>query len=441
MPSGRYESWGGLGMHDAPVEVLRWRCDEIPGGKDRPKPLLPYGNGRSYGDVCLNDHGGLLDCRGLDRFISFDPSAGLLRCEAGVLVADILDLVVPSGWFLPVVPGTRWITVGGAIANDIHGKNHHRAGTIGCHVQRLELLRCDGSRRVCSEGENPDWFRATVGGLGLTGVVTWVEIRLKRIPGADIDCESIRFERLADFFALAEESDRSFEYTVAWVDALKTGKRAGRGLFFRGNHGDRAVESATAGRPEAKGFSRLPRVRVVTRPAVRVFNELYYSRQIRQRRRYKSGYRPFFFPLDAVGGWNRLYGPGGLLQYQFVVPMADAEEVVGEVLALAARSSSTPFLTVLKVFGDRQSPGLLSFPAPGATMALDFPHLGESTLRLLDQFDRLVGLAGGSIYPAKDARMTAEVFNQCFPGWHEMAPYLDPGISSSFWRRVTGKSE
>lgn len=440
MSGRRYVSWGGLGVNDPPVELLRWRCDKIPGGDRRSPLVLPFGNGRSYGDVCINEQGGVLDCRGLDRFISFDPSEGLLRCEGGVLVSDILDLIVPRGWFLPVVPGTRWITVGGAIANDIHGKNHHRAGTFGCHVEQLELLRCDGSRRICSLRDNPDWFRATVGGLGLTGVITWAEIRLKRIEGSQIDCEVIRFERLADFFALAEESDRSYEYTVAWVDALKTGKSAGRGLFFRGNHGDGRGKPPSVGRTEAKGFSRLPRVRVVTRPLVRMFNELYYSRQVRRRRCYKSGYRSFFFPLDAIGGWNRLYGSGGLLQYQFVVPMTDAEEVVGEILGLAARSTSTSFLTVLKVFGIRRSPGLLSFPAPGVTMALDFPNLGKPTLELLDRFDQVVMDAGGSIYPAKDARMPTDVFKRSFPDWPEIVSYLDPGISSTFWRRVTGDS-
>lgn len=402
-------------------------------------PALPFGNGRSYGDVCLNDGGLLLDCRGMDRFISFDPENGVLRCEAGVLLRDILRVVVPQGWFLPVVPGTQWVTVGGAIANDIHGKNHHRAGTFGRHVRCLELLRTDGSRRRCSPSSHPDWFSATVAGLGLTGVVTWAEIQLKPIPGATIECESIRVGSLSDFFSLADESDEAYEYTVAWVDALSRGSRLGRGLFFRGNH--TAADDGPGGDATEKvSLARLPALPLVNRPAVRLFNALYAGRQLGAVKRTCTPYGPFFFPLDAVGGWNRFYGAGGLLQYQFVVPLADGPDVVSEVLELASRSDAAPFLTVLKVFGDLASPGLLSFPRKGVTMAVDFPNKGRDTMELLENFDKLVRSAGGAVYPAKDARMSPQTFQACFPEWSRLLPFIDPGLSSGFWRRVTGAS-
>jgi len=209
------------------------------------RSLLPYGNGRSYGDSCLNDGGALLHTRGLDRFIAFDPTTGMLRCEAGVLLSEILELIVPQGWFLPVTPGTRFVTVGGAIANDVHGKNHHRAGTFGAWIRGFELLRSDGSRHRCSPTENPDWFAATVGGLGLTGLITWAEIQLRRIANPWIASETIRFggleeffavSGLEEFFAVSAASDRDYEYTVAWLDCTSRGAALGRGLFMRGNH-------------------------------------------------------------------------------------------------------------------------------------------------------------------------------------------------------------
>lgn len=398
--------------------------------------MLPFGNGRSYGDVCLNDGGLLLDCGGMNRFISFDAESGVLRCEAGVLLRDILIQVVPRGWFLPVVPGTQWVTVGGAIANDIHGKNHHRAGTFGRHVRSLELLRSDGSRLLCSPTSNPDWYAATIAGLGLTGVITGVELQLRRVPGAAIECDSISFGSLGEFFSLARESDEAFEYTVAWVDAVSRGSKLGRGVFFRGNHSPRAGRSS-GGISEKLDLSFLPAMPLVSRPVIRLFNELYARMQTRRSKRTVTGYGPFFFPLDAVGGWNRLYGPKGLLQYQFVVPHAHGAEVVKEVLERSARSVTAPFLTVLKVFGDQPSPGMLSFPRPGVTMALDFPNRDSSLDHLLEGFDGLIREAGGAIYPAKDARMSPATFQACFPQWSDMLPFVDPGFSSGFWRRVT----
>jgi FAD/FMN-containing dehydrogenase len=400
---------------------------------------LPFGNGRSYGDVCLNDGGVLLDCRGLDRFINFDREKGIIRCEGGVLLLDILRLVVPDGWFLPVVPGTQWVTIGGAIANDIHGKNHHVAGTIGHHIRSFELLRSDSTRRICSPSSNADWFRATVGGLGLTGIITWAEIQLKPISGSDIVCETIRFHSLDQFFEIARESDTAFEYTVAWIDALATGRKLGRGVFFRGNHATTGSKRVLP-EPEKIDLGCVPPIRMVTRPLVRLFNTLYAMKNGVSAGRVNTHYVPFFFPLDVVGSWNRLYGTQGMLQYQFVVPSESALNVVGEILDRAARSVAPPFLTVLKVFGDRSSPGLLSFPRPGITMAIDFPNRGQPLMELLESFDALVTSAGGALYPAKDARMSPETFRAGFPSWEDMLRCVDPSISSSFWRRVTGSS-
>ncbi len=437
MGEARYQSWGRYPKADQEAVRLRWRDDDLPVAGHDGDTFLPFGNGRSYGDVCLNDGGVVLDCRGLDRFIDFDAETGLLRCEAGCLLSEILELVVPRGWFLPVTPGTQFVTVGGAIANDVHGKNHHRAGTFGCHVRRFELLRSDGARVACAPDENADWFRATIGGLGLTGVITWAEIELKPIANPAIDREVVRYRDLDEFFGLSRESDGEFEYTVAWVDCLAKGGALGRGLFVRGNH----AETATARRARAPAatitFPIDPRPALVNGLSLKVFNALYYRKQLRPRKRSQVHYAPFFYPLDAVRKWNRVYGAKGLLQYQCVVAHDDGAAAIREILDRISAARTGSFLAVLKVFGAVASPGLLSFPRPGVNLAVDFPNRGQRTLDLLDRLDEVTRGAGGAVNPSKDGRMSAASFQAYYPEWRELERFIDPRFSSSFWRRVT----
>lgn len=432
-----FESWGRIAF--GPQTGVRFdeRTAPLPRAASG-APGLPFGNGRSYGDSCLNTGGVLIDCRRLDRFIAFDHETGVLRCEAGVLLADILAVAVPLGWFPPVCPGTQFVTVGGAIANDVHGKNHHRAGAFGCHVRCFELLRSDGARLLCSPDENADLFRATIGGLGLTGLITWAEIQLKPVANAFIDQEVIRFEKLADFFALSAASDQDFEYTVAWVDCLAGGDALGRGLFSRGNHAASIAGAAPKPPRHRLSVPVTPPLPLVNRLSLRAFNELYYRRQRGETAAKQVHYQPFFFPLDAIGNWNRLYGPRGFYQYQCVLPPAQGEAGVAEILAAVAAAGAGSFLAVLKQFGDRPSPGTLSFPRPGVTLALDFANTGDRTRRLLDRLDEIVGRCGGAIYPAKDARMSPDMFARAFPALEEFKAFVDPAFSSSFWRRVTG---
>jgi FAD/FMN-containing dehydrogenase len=399
-------------------------------------PMLPLGNARSYGDSCLNDGGVLLAARGLDHFIAFDPASGVLTCEAGVLFSDILDLVVPQGWFLPVTPGTRFVTVGGAIANDVHGKNHHRAGAFGHHVLSFELLRTDGSRLRCSPEENADWFDATVGGLGLTGFITSASIQLRRVAGPWMSTESHRFDDLAGFFALSRESDRDYEYTVSWIDCVARGKGLGRGLFSRGNHAPARPDKRPAASKRRLAIPVTPPVSLVNPLSLRAFNQLYYRRQRKRVVHATTHYEPFFYPLDGIAQWNRMYGPRGFLQYQCVVPPEAAEATMAELVRTIAASGTGSFLAVLKQFGDQPSRGMLSFPRPGTTLALDFPNGGTSTFALLDRLDAIVDGAGGAVYPAKDARMSGEHFRRYFPRWEAFSRFIDPGMSSSFWRRV-----
>jgi len=433
MVSQSVSSWGNLVRSSSTVYGLRSRSDAFP-AIPVGSTILPYGNGRSYGDSCLNPDGALLLTRSMDRFIAFDRDAGLITCEAGVLLADILQLTIPTGWFLAVVPGTSAVTVGGAIANDVHGKNHHRAGTFGRHVREFELLRSDGQRLTCSPERNADWFGATIGGLGLTGLITCAQLQLRRVAGAEMELEVIRFANLDEFFRLSEVSDQNFEYTVAWIDCLSRGRSLGRGLLQRANHSVSPVEHPKH-RLGHLAVPFTPPFSLVNTATLRLFNFLYYHRP-RTKRRHREHFQSFFFPLDSVANWNRLYGPRGFYQYQCVIPGQAGPEMTTELLEKIAQSGQGSFLAVLKQFGSLTSPGMLSFPQCGVTLALDFPNTGARIERLFTQLDEIVAAAGGRLYPAKDARMPAELFRNSYPRWSEFERYVDPAFSSGFWRRV-----
>lgn len=446
MSSKVFTSWG---------RVLR-EAHEVVGLASRHQPLalpasgvsvLPFGNGRSYGDSNLNPGGALLQGGQLDHFIAFDPATGLLRCEGGVLLSTILQLVVPQGWFLPVTPGTQFVTVGGAIANDVHGKNHHATGSFGNHVTQLELLRSDGSRRLCSPADNADWFAATIGGLGLTGLITWAEIQLRRVANPYLDTESIRFRSLEEFFELSQACERDYEYTVSWIDCAFSGKRLGRGLFNRGNHAPAVLDVAAVPKGLPAGIATPSRRMPITPPislintlSLKSFNTLYFNKQRQDVVRSLQHYRPFFYPLDALLEWNRIYGPKGFFQYQCVVPPERALPATRALLEAIAASGMGSFLAVLKQFGTPASRGMLSFPEPGTTLALDFPNQGPRLHALFAQLDRIVLDAGGRLYPAKDGRMSAAVFKAGYPRWTEFASYVDPRFDSGFWRRVMENS-
>jgi FAD/FMN-containing dehydrogenase len=337
-----------------------------------------------------------------------------------------------------VVPGTKHVSVGGAIANDIHGKNHHRAGTFGAHVRRFELLRSTGERLLCSRAENADLFSATIGGLGLTGIITWAEIQLRPIATRLVLKETVPFGGLDEFFEISAAADRVAEYTVAWVDCVARGKKLGRGLYYRGNHADEAPPTRRS--PRRGAGLRVPfdlPTWTLNRVTVSAFNTL-YDWSGRRHRSALVEFDPFFFPLDGVRDWNRIYGPAGLLQFQCVMPHAVARDSIRELLGVISAAGSASFLAVLKAFGDMPSPGMLSFPRPGVTLALDFPNRGEETFALFTELEVLVRQGGGAMYPAKDARMTRESFAAFYPRLDEFRRHVDPAFSSSFWRRVAG---
>lgn len=431
--SDEYLSWGRYPRIEQRAIRPAWR-DELrwPERED----ALPRGNGRSYGDSCLADGGTLLDIRLLDHFLDFDRESGLLRCEAGVLLADIHELVRSSGWCLPVSPGTRFVTVGGAIANDVHGKNHHRRGSFGNHVIRFELARSSGERILCSEAENTELFLATIGGLGLPGVITWAELQLRRAESSWLEVETFRFRSLEEFFALSRESDRSHEFTVAWIDCAARGDRLGRGLYVRANY---ALSAGFAPEPSRRrlGIPVTPPFPLVNRVVLRGFNKLYY-RWPRPRCRVQHVMR-FLHPLDSLRHWSRLYGREGFLQHQCVVPPEAGPAAIRTLLERISASGTGSFLAVLKVFGSIRSRGILSFPRPGVTLALDFPIEGRRTFDLLSELDEIVLDAGGAVYPAKDARMSPAAFRRFFPAWDRLEAHRDPRVCSAFWRRVTAQ--
>ena len=407
-----------------------------PGSNQRRSTVLGIGLGRSYGDSGLNGTGAVVDMTALDRVIAFDPATGVLRGEAGLSLSEILRIVVPHGWFLPTTPGTRFVTLGGAVANDVHGKNHHSAGTFGASVRRIGLNRTYTGAIEISSADKPELFRATVAGLGLTGLIAWVELQLVRVPSSFLGAENVPFGGYAEFAAIARDSATSHEHTVAWIDCTSSpdGKST-RGLFSRANW---LTDGLYETHDDGKGISlpfELPGF-AINPLSLKAFNALYYTAGTFRRGRQRAHYAPFFYPLDAIRNWNRAYGSKGFYQYQCVVPHHAADAAIPEMLGEIARSGQGSCLAVLKTFGDKPSPGLLSFPAEGVTLALDFPNRKARTHQLFDRLDHIVADAKGRLYPAKDGRMPASLFRAGYPELDRFAIHLDPAFQSDFWRRM-----
>jgi FAD/FMN-containing dehydrogenase len=396
-------------------------------------PALAVGARRSYGDVCLNAGGRLLATGHLDRFVRADWQTGVITVEAGMTIDELLRVSVPKGWFVPVTPGTKFVTVGGAVANDVHGKNHHQTGTFGCYVRQLYLVRSDTSIVEVSREQQPDLFAATIGGLGLTGVIVCIELEMLRIASTYFDVETLPMSGVDDFFRISNESEK-WPYTVAWADCFATGKGIGRGLYMRGRPREDGVFDVHSNPSVVVPFTA-PSI-LLSPLTIRSFNALYRHLAAHDNLM-RVHYDKFFYPLDAVRSWNRLYGARGFYQFQCVVPMAVGADVVRRMLQTAAEARQGSFLVVLKIFGSRPSPGVLSFPKEGVTLALDFPNKGDETRKLLARLNSLAIDAGGRMYPAKDATMTAAQFQSSYPRWPEVERQRDQAIMSDFWRRVT----
>lgn len=431
-------SWGRYPPFPQEATPCHWRADIAPAMAklaEQHGTFLPFGNGRSYGDSCLASSGHVLHMRPLNRFISADWETGLICAEAGVTLEEVLALAIPRGWFLPVTPGTKFVTLGGALANDVHGKNHHIRGTFGCHVPRFSLIRSDREPLICSASENADLFAATIGGLGLTGVIEWIELQLMPIRSSQIDATHIRFGSLDEFFSLSKELDHQHEYTVSWIDCLAKGISTGRGIYMAGDHAqDGPLEVDTR---RKLNVPVTPPVSLINRLSLRAFNSVYYQSHKRGRHSSRIGYEPFFYPLDRILNWNRIYGPQGFQQYQCAIPDKNAESVTRDLLKAIAKANTGSFLAVLKRFGEMKSPGLISFPMPGVTMALDFPQQHEKSARLFRLLDDIVNEAHGRLYPAKDAHISLKDFRNAYREFSQIEKLRDGRVSSRFLNRTT----
>ena len=416
----KLSGWGRHPVIDCTVEHLReWR--DLEGLAKRDGTLIARGNGRAYGDAAMN-RTLTVSMLGMDRMQAFDPATGLLTCESGVLLKSIMESFVPRGWMPVVVPGTAHVTVGGMIAADVHGKNHHRDGSFGAHVESLCLLTGDGETVRCSRAEHADLFHATVGGMGLTGIILSASFRMRRIQTGYVGVETLPAQDLEEAMALFEAS-REWAYSVAWIDCMTRGAKLGRSLLYRGTPLDRDV--ARHGAVEWHGPQNTPTVpfdapsALLNGATASLFNALYYS--VGRRR---TGSRPtplgaFFFPLDRVADWNRLYGRRGFAQYQCVLPKSQSRAGVRALLERVAASRSGSFLAVLKLLGD-QGMGHLSFPMEGYTLALDVP-IRPGTAELLDALDEIAHAHGGRVYLAKDAFCTPERMRRGYPSLDRFA--------------------
>jgi decaprenylphospho-beta-D-ribofuranose 2-oxidase len=410
-----------------------------------PRPgVIARGLGRSYGDTATRADGTVIDCTRLNRMLSFDPATGALACEGGVSLAEVLEVFLPRGWFLPVSPGTKFVTVGGAIANDIHGKNHHRDGTFSQHVDWIDLLLADGEIRRCSPSESPDLFWATAGGIGLTGIIVAAQFRLLPVASAFLRVDYRRTPDLDSALAAMAESDAGHRYSVCWVDCLARGRSLGRSVLMLGDHAAASdLPAARAAQPfvpprRAKRSVPVDFPEFLLNPlSIGAFNQLFYALHP-TREGCLVDYDAYFYPLDRIHQWNRLYGKRGFAQYQATFPLSEAAGLK-RLLEALARSRRASFLAVLKRFGPA-APGPLSHPFEGYTLTLDLPnHNGLATF--LRDLDRILLDHGARLYTAKDSTTTADAFAAMYPRAAEfraLRAAVDPGgrFASDMGRRL-----
>lgn len=400
--------------------------EEIPENSGRlneylTEPYLARGLGRSYGDASLPAAGHRsINSQHLDRMISFNPATGVLDAEAGVTLAKILAVSVPRGYFLPVTPGTLYVSLGGALASNVHGKNHHKVGSLEHFVLELEVCTPTGTW-ICSRENRPDLFLATLGGYGLTGCITRAKLSLKKIATSDVEVLRVRANNLDDLFALFAKHDGEFEYSVAWLDCLARGPSLGRGVLMLGNHAGPVTRSATGESTGSKPWSDTWKLNIpfsmpgllLNRPGLVAFNSLFFRLAPKQAQVKREGFQGFFYPLDRLGNWNLLYGKSGFFQYQCVIPDPRGEEGITACVRFLSDNRLGAFLSVLKRCGDDKV--MLPFCQRGYTLALDIPFRGEETLRLLNQLDVLVLSFKGRVYLSKDARLSPETFRAMYP--------------------------
>ena len=402
----RYKSWGlyprikSKGVEFSSILELQERIISS-------KNYIPYGNGRSYGDSALNET--VIPMRQLNKILSLDEINGIIELQSGVLLSEILDFCIPKGWFLKVTPGTKLITVGGAIASDVHGKNHHIDGCFGNSVLELDLLQPNGEIVTCSSTQNDELFRHTCGGQGLTGIIVKAKLELKRIESSRIKQTTIKTGSLKETFEVFEEI-KDQPYSVAWIDCLSTGRKLGRSHVMYGDFiSDGNLDMKEGLKLNIPFF--FPSI-TLNKWTVKAFNWFYYNKQLGKVKESKVGFNSFFYPLDAISNWNRIYGRKGFLQYQFILPLEVSYDGVKQILEILGKSGKASFLAVLKLYG-KQNENTLSFPMEGYSLALDL-KVSKSVFELLDRLDEIVENFGGRVYLSKDARLSESSFNKTY---------------------------
>jgi decaprenylphospho-beta-D-ribofuranose 2-oxidase len=408
--------------------------------------VIARGLGRSYNNAAQNDGGLVIEMTGLNRVLSLDPDTGVVICEAGVSLEQLMRTGLPAGWFVPVSPGTRQVTVGGAIAADVHGKNHHRAGSFARHVYWFDLLLPGGQEQRVTPQEDAELFWATAGGMGLTGVITRAAVQLKKVETAKVKVDTVRTADLDETMACLNEADTRYGYTVAWLDCLASGAHLGRSVVTNGDFAE-VGELPVRDRRDPLAFRPSARLRapgavppgLINRYTVALANETWYRKAPRRRDGEIQTIGAFFHPLDGIKNWNNVYGPGGFRQYQFVVPFG-AEETLQYIVERISAARAPSFVTVLKRFGPGDD-GYLSFPMPGWTLALDFPTRTPGLDALLRQLDDDVVSVGGRVYLAKDSRVSPEVLAEMYPrlpDFRKLRGELDPAgqLNSDLSRRL-----
>ena len=407
-------NWGNYPVIESDEQSFSFtdQLDELVKNNDG---FIPRGNGRCYGDASLAKK--TISTLKYDKILSFDVKEGIFECQSGLTLDQILEVIVPKGWFLPVTPGTKFITVGGAVASDVHGKNHHIDGSFSNNIVDMDIALSSGEFVTCSPQEHADLFEATCGGMGLSGVITRVKFRLKKIETSFIRQKQVKAENLEEIIDLFEKYNH-YTYSVAWIDCLKKGKNFGRSILILGEHAKiDELNERQKGDP-----LQLPKKKQITFPfnlpswvlnafTVKAFNFLYYGKNFKKEINNIVSYEPFFYPLDAILHWNRGYGKNGFVQYQFVLPL-EAKQGLIEILKRISDKGLGSFLAVLKVFGKQES--IISFPKEGYTLALDFP-VRKGLLEFLDELDKVVLQYGGRIYMSKDARMKPEILQGGYP--------------------------
>ena len=407
-------NWGNYPKMDSEVKSFRFD-DQLGQLISNADHFIPRGNGRCYGDASLATK--TISTLQYSRILSFDIQSGIFVCQSGLTLDKILEVIVPKGWFLPVTPGTKFITVGGAVGSDVHGKNHHVDGSFSNHIIEMDVMIADGSVLTCSLSENTDLFEATCGGMGLTGMITRVKFGLKKIETSYVKQKQLKAENLEELIRFFEEY-KEYTYSMAWIDCLTKGRQFGRGILIVGEHAKLSELSAKqrknplvyAGDPKITFPFNLPSW-VLNTLTVKIFNFLYYGKNFKKEINNVVPYEPFFYPLDAILHWNRGYGKKGFVQYQFVLPLASKQGLV-EILKRISDAGLGSFLAVLKVFGKQES--LISFPEEGYTLALDFP-VRKGLFEFLDELDQIVLQYGGRLYMSKDARMKPEMLVKGYP--------------------------